>query len=90
MHRVEPEWPSGFAPAGSPVIVTLAVHENGECGGFVFVSSDEANPTLMMSPAKIAQIENPLRLALKQWRFQPYLRNGKPTEFQVKMTFRVR
>ena len=90
VHRVEPEWPAGFAPAGSPVIVTLAVHENGECGGFVFVSSDEANPTVMMSPAKIAHIENPLRLALKQWRFQPYLRNGKPTEFQVKMTFHVR
>jgi hypothetical protein len=89
LHRVEPQWPAGFARGGSPVIVTLSVHENGECGGFVFVSSDEANPTVMMSPAKISQIENPLRLALKQWRFQQYVRNGKPTEFQVRITFRI-
>ncbi len=89
LHRVEPSWPEGFAPAGSPVIVTLAVRENGECTGFTFVSSDEANPRTMMNPRKISMIENPLRSALKQWRFQQYLQNGKATEFQVRITFHV-
>jgi hypothetical protein len=89
LHRVEPSWPEGFAPAGSPVIVTLAVKENGECSGFTFVSSDEANPKAMMNPRKISMIENPLNLALRQWRFQQYLQNGKATEFQVRITFHV-
>jgi hypothetical protein len=34
-------------------------------------------------------IELPLQKALKQWRFQPYVRNGKATEYQVKITFHV-
>jgi hypothetical protein len=89
LHRVEPTWPEGFAPAGSPVIVTLAVKENGECTGFTFVGTDEANPKAMMNPKKISIIENPLNLALRQWKFQQYLQNGKATEFQVRITFHV-
>ena len=89
LHRVEPSWPEGFAPAGSPVIVTLAVKENGECTGFTFVGSDEVNPKAMMNPRKISMIENPLNLALRKWRFQQYLQNGKATEFQVRITFHV-
>lgn len=89
VHRVEPAWPAGFAPVGTPVIVTLGVRENGECYGIVFVTSDEANRTLVMKPEKLSMIESPLQLALKQWRFQPYLRNGSATEFQVRFTFHV-
>ena len=89
LHRVEPTWPEGFAPAGSPVIVTLSVKENGDCSGFTFVGTDEANPKAMMNPKKISIIENPLNLALRQWKFQQYLQNGKATEFQVRITFHV-
>ena len=89
LNRVEPTWPAGFMPVGTPVIVTLAVSENGECKGFVFVSSNEADPSVMMNPGKISQIEKPLRDAVKQWRFQQYVRNGKATEFQVRVTFHV-
>ncbi|HEY4904258.1 MAG TPA: hypothetical protein VIH89_12350 [Candidatus Sulfotelmatobacter sp.] len=42
-----------------------------------------------MKPEKLSKIESPLQVALKQWRFQPYVRDGKATEFQVKITFHV-
>jgi hypothetical protein len=87
LHRVEPIWPAGFAPAGTPVIVTIGVNEDGESRGLVFVTSDEANRKMIMK--EIPMIELPLHKALKQWRFQPYVRNGKATEYQVKITFHV-
>jgi hypothetical protein len=89
VHRVEPIWPEGFMPAGTPVTVTLGVKESGECSGVVFITSDEANRALVMRPEKLSMIVSPLNLALKQWRFQPYIRNGKATEFQVRITFNV-
>lgn len=88
LHRVEPSWPAGFAPAGTSVMVTLAVRENGECSGFVTVS-DAASPTVMMNPMKIAMVEKPLNLAVRQWKFQQYPQNGKATEYQVRISFRV-
>jgi hypothetical protein len=88
--RVEPKWPAGFAAEGTPVIATLAVGETGECLGFVFVSSDETNPSAMMNRRMISMIEKPLRDAVKQWRFQPYVRDGKATEFQVRVVFHVK
>jgi hypothetical protein len=89
LHRVEPIWPAGYAPAGTPLIITLGVRENGECYGFVGITSDEANRALVMKPEKLSMIEAPLQLAFKQWKFKPYNQNGRTTEYQVKMTFRV-
>lgn len=87
VHRVEPIWPEGFAPAGTPVIATLGVRENGDCYGLVFVTSDDANKVLVTK--KIPMIESPLQTALKQWKFQPYIQNSKATEYQVRVTFHV-
>jgi hypothetical protein len=87
LARVEPVWPAGFAPAGTPVIVTIGVNENGESRGLVFVTSDAANQEMVTK--KIPMIEIPLQQALKQWRFQPYIRNGKATEYQAKFTLFV-
>jgi len=89
LHRVEPRWPAGFAPVGTPVIVTLGVNENGDCYGLVSVNSDDANRSLVMRQEKLSMIVSPLQIALKQWRFQPYVRNGKATEYQVRITFHV-
>ncbi len=89
VHRVEPIWPAGFAPVGTPVIVTLGVRGNGDCYGLVFITSDEAHRAFVMKPEKLSMIELPLQLALKQWRFQPYVPDGKATEFQVRVTFHV-
>ncbi len=87
VHRVEPNWPAGFAPPGTPVIVTVGVRENGDCYGVVFITSDEAHRVSVMG--QIPMIESPLQAALKQWRFQPYIRDGKATEYQVRVTFHV-
>ncbi len=89
VHRAEPIWPAGFAPVGTPIIVTLGVNENGECTGLVFITSDEANRALIMKPEKLSRIASPLNLALKQWRFRPYVRDGKVTVFQIRVTFHV-
>jgi hypothetical protein len=89
LHSVEPTWPAGFAPVGTPIIVTVGVKEDGECSGVTFIASDEVNRELVTKPEKLSMIVSPLNLALKQWRFQPYVRNGKMTEFQVRITFHV-
>jgi hypothetical protein len=90
VHRVEPVWPAGFAPVGTPVIVTLGVRENGDCYGIMSITSDEAHKPLVMRREKLAMIQNPLKLALTQWRFQPYVRDGKATEYHVTVTFYVK
>jgi len=69
------------------VIVTVGVRENGDCYGVVFITSDEAHRVSVMR--QIPMIESPLQAALKQWRFQPYIRDGKATEYQVRVTFHV-
>jgi hypothetical protein len=90
VHKVEPTWPAGFAPKGTPVIVTLGVRENGECSGVVFIQTDEATKARgVLKQEKLFAAVSQLNSALKQWRFQPYVRNGKATEFQVKITFHV-
>jgi hypothetical protein len=89
-HRVEPIWPARFAPMGTPVIITLGVQENGECSGVVFIQTDEA--TLrhgVIKPGQLFAIVSKINPALKQWRFHPYIRNGKATEYQVRITFHV-
>lgn len=87
LHRVEPTWPAGFAPAGTPVVVTLGVKENGECAGLVFITSDEANRALLMK--NLPMVLSSSKTTFTQWRFQPYIQNGKATEYQVKVTFHV-
>lgn len=88
-HRVEPNFPQGFAPMGTPIIVTLGVRENGECSGVVFITSDADHRALVMKPENLAMLASRLNLALKQWKFRPYLQDGKATEFQMRVTFHV-
>jgi len=87
LHRVEPSWPAGFAPAGTPIFITLGIRENGECTGLVFITSDDANRPLVMK--NLPMVLSALRATFEQWRFRPYIQNGKATEYQVKVTFHV-
>jgi hypothetical protein len=88
LHRVEPTWPDGFVPAGTPIVITLGVKENGECTGLVFITSDEANRAQVMK--RLPMVLSSLGSTFKQWRFQPYCQNGKATEYQVRVTFHVK
>lgn len=85
VHRVEPAWPEGFAAPSTPIFVTIGVDENGDSKGLVFITSDEEHRRSII--AQIPRIERSLNDTLKKWRFQPYVREGKPTEYQVKVTF---
>lgn len=87
LHRIEPAWPAGFASAGTPVVITLRVKENGECTGLVFITSDETNRPLVMK--RLPMVLSSLNTTFRQWRFQPYSQNGKATEYQVRITFHV-
>ena len=87
LHRVEPAWLAGLVPAGTPVIVTIGVNENGDYKGLVFITSDEAHRVLVIK--QLAKMEVPMKRTLEQWKFQPYVRDGKATEYQVKVTFYV-
>jgi hypothetical protein len=85
LHRVDPKWPHRFAPPGTPVIVTIGISETGAYKSLVFVTSDDAHRALVMN--QFGRIEGPLKHALERWKFQPYMRNGKATEYQLKVTF---
>jgi hypothetical protein len=90
VHRVEPTWPAGFAPMGTPVIVTLGVREDGGCTGVVFIQTDEATKASgVLKPAKLFSVVSLINPALKEWRFRRYVRDGKATEFQVRITLHV-
>jgi hypothetical protein len=87
LHRVEPAWPAGFAPAGTPIVITLGVKENGECTGLVFITSDETNRPLVMK--RLPMVLSSLNTTFRQWRFQSHSQNGKATEYQVRITIHV-
>jgi len=89
-HRVEPVWPAKAAPADAPIFVTLGVKENGECYGIVSISSHQGDRGTVLNPAEFTRIADAIKVAVSQWRFRPYVQNGKPTEYQVKMIFRVK
>jgi hypothetical protein len=90
LHRVEPTWPAGFASVGTPIIVTLSVRENGECAGVVHIQTDEATKASgVLNPGKVFALVSPINSAVKQWRFHPYVREGKATAFDVRTTFYV-
>jgi hypothetical protein len=89
-YRVEPTWPAGLVPVGTPIIVTLSVRENGECAGVVHIQTDEATKASgVLSQGKLFSVVSQIAPALKQWRFHPYVRDGKATEFQVRITLHV-
>jgi len=89
-RRVEPVWPANSAPAGAPIFVTLGVREGGECYGIVSITSHQGDRGTVLNSADFTKIADALKAAVEQWRFRPYVRNGKPTEYQVKVIFYVK
>ena len=75
----EPEFPSGSRPAnGTTFTVRVAVNEKGEVIGV-------RNPNRL--DGKLLGAAN---FALHQWRFRPYLRDGKPGRFDADIVFSVK
>lgn len=69
-HSVPPKYPVGARSAQGTVVLKAVVDANGKVEGLRLV---EGNATL--APAAIQ--------AVKQWRYRPYLRDGKAQAFQT-------
>lgn len=74
---VEPVFPAGTAPKSTELKVQVEVGLEGAINGV-------GNP--MTPPSSLFLVAYP---ALRQWRFRPYLRDGKPDLFGADIVFRV-
>jgi len=70
VHRVPPTLPKGAPAQGDTVVLKAVVDDNGKVES---VSLVEGNPTLAAAAM----------LAVKQWRYRPYVRDGKNLPFQT-------
>jgi hypothetical protein len=77
-HVVEAVVPAGKARKGSKFGLRISVDEAGKVQAVL--NQNKVAPALYTSGAA----------ALKQWRFRPYLNNGKPDRFYADITFQVR
>ena len=77
-HVVEPHVPRGKARAGTTFTLRIRVDERGKL--VRVLNPKGAAPELYQAGEK----------ALQQWRFRPYMRNGKPDLFDADITFKVR
>lgn len=69
-HSVEPSYPAHASGAEGTVVVKVVIDENGRVTGARAV---EGNPALVESAVA----------AVKQWRYRPYIRDGKAVPFQT-------
>lgn len=76
-YTVEPIFPPGVAPSGTLVRVQVGVQLDGTLNGVSNISG--VSDALFL----------PAAAAVRQWRFRPYLRNGKPDLFGADIVFRV-
>jgi protein TonB len=71
-HSVPPKYPvgSGVGGADGTVVLKAVVDENGKVDSLQLVEGDATLATAAIQ-------------AVKQWRYRPYLRNGKAQPFQT-------
>jgi Gram-negative bacterial TonB protein C-terminal len=74
---VEPIVPAGIASPGTSFTVRVSVGTDGKMAG---IENPNNVPTTLFLAAYAA---------LKQWRFQPYLRDGKADYYKADITFQV-
>jgi hypothetical protein len=73
---VEPVFPPGSVEKGTEVVVQISVDESGKLAGV-------GNTHKLKTAAFLAAYA-----ALKQWHFQPYLKDGKPQYFHADIVFK--
>jgi len=78
-HRVEPEYPEAARARGiqGPVALDVIVGKDGEVQRVSPVHGD-------------AQLAGAATDAIRQWKFQPFFRNGQPEAFQTRVTLDFR
>jgi hypothetical protein len=76
-HIVEPDFPPNSGPSGTEFIVQISVDETGKFAGL--------DNTHSLSSSVFFAIDK----ALLQWKFRPYLKDGKPQYFHADLVFRL-
>lgn len=74
---VEPAFAPKSGARGSEIIVQISVDETGKLAGV-------QNTHNLKTSVFVAAYS-----ALRQWRFKPYIKDGKPEYFQANITFRI-
>jgi hypothetical protein len=74
---VAPVFPPGNVEKGTDVVVRISVDETGKLTGV-------GNPDNAKEPAVLAAYN-----AIRQWSFQPYLKDGKPQYFHASIAFHI-
>jgi len=74
---VEPVFPPGSGYSGTQVVAHISVDETGKLTGFGTTPS-------LQGPVFVA-----IYSAMMQWRFTPYIKDGKPQYFHADLTFRI-
>jgi TonB family protein len=79
MHRVDPEYPEAAKSQRiqGPVVLDAQVLSDGSVGNIAVV---EGNPLLTDAATQ----------AVKQWKYQPFIVNGRPVERQERITLKFR
>ena len=74
---VEPKFPPDSGPAGTEVIAQISVDQTGKFTGI-------SNTHHLSDPIFLA-----IASAVTQWKFQPYIKDGKPQYFHADVSFRL-
>lgn len=78
IETVEPSFPPGVAEKGTEIVINISVDEIGKLTG--------AGPASNMPNELFLAAYN----AVVKWKFQPYVKDGKPQYFHGKLAFRVK
>ena len=81
IHRVDPEVPSGLEGDGplGLIILSVVVGKNGKVQQVTVVRGDKGDPRLDSAAVK----------AVKQWRYEPYVYQGKPIIVRTTILLRM-
>jgi hypothetical protein len=77
IKKVEPVWPESGVKYGQVIKLPIQVNEEGKLVGM----------NLQGMPAIASE---PLRVAMREWRFQPLMKDGKPQYFEGTLEFIVK
>ena len=75
-NMVEPVFPPASVEAGTELVVQVLVDQTGR-----FITIED--PHNLLKPTVFGAAFN----AVRQWRFQPYIKDGKPQEFRANLVF---
>jgi len=76
-NRIEPVFPPGSVEKGTEIVVRISVDETEKLTG-------AGNPNNLKTAVFLAAYN-----AVKRWKFQPYLEDGKPQYFHANVVFQA-